>query len=292
MRERARALLGELAQLPVIPERADQMLQISARDDVTIEELLEVIERDPVLSAMVLRVVNSAAFGLGRSVTNLSQALVLLGTSHVRSVALAAAMASALSSERTTVSWRNSFAVACISRTVAHQVAPNESATAFACGLLHDVGDIVLQSQLPEEAEKIDRLVAEGRARLEAEVLVLGTDHPTIGAALAEHWGLPPLINDVIEHHHDWAGASGKPKPSIESLSSEVGRLTAVVAIAEAIWVELDGNHYSAEVADVGELAGALQLKNLDELLVAARDDVDRHLGATGMAPSASSTLA
>jgi len=285
-------LLGEVAQLPVIPERADQMLQISARDDVTIEELLEVIERDPVLSAMVLRVVNSAAFGLGRAVTNLSQALVLLGTSHVRSLALAAAMASTLSNDRTSAGWRNSFAVACISRTIAHQIAPNEAATAFACGLLHDVGDIVVQSQLSEEAEKIDRFVSEGTPRLAAEVMVLGADHPTIGAALAEHWSLPGLLADVIEHHHDWAVVPGRSTPSIESLSTEVGRLTAVVGLAEAIWVSLDGNDYGTEVADIETLAGVLNISRIDELVLAARDDVDRHLGATGMAPAAASKLA
>src|SRR6267378_2512115 len=92
--DRARSLVHGIAHLPVMPAHADELLRVATAGDPEPASLLAIVERDAVLSAMVLRLVNSAAYGLPRDVSELKHAVVLLGVAELRTLALAASMAS------------------------------------------------------------------------------------------------------------------------------------------------------------------------------------------------------
>jgi len=200
--ERARAIIDSVGPLPVMPSLADELLGLAVSPDADVKRIHAVVERDPVLTAMVLRLVNSASFALRNEVSDLGRAVILLGASHVRSLALAASMSTTFGrSSAYGDTWGHAFSVACGARSVAAVVCPEVVETAFAAGLLHDIGELVLgaiiEGQPPMDPEP--------GARMALEFELVGADHAELGAALAERWSIPAALIEAINHHHDWA---------------------------------------------------------------------------------------
>ena len=224
--ERARALIDSVGPLPVMPSLADELLGLAVSPDADVKRIHAVVERDPVLTAMVLRLVNSASFALRNEVSDLGRAVILLGASHVRSLALAASMSTTFGrSSAYGDTWGHAFSVACGARSVAAVVCPEVVETAFAAGLLHDIGELVLagliEGQPPNDPEP--------GARLALEFELVGADHAELGAALAERWSIPTALVEAINHHHDWAvfqkGGLGLP-----------GIIAAAESVTDTLW--------------------------------------------------------
>jgi putative nucleotidyltransferase with HDIG domain len=280
--DRARELLTTVRQLPVLPDGAARLLKFQSSSDVTIEELLSIVEHDPVLTAMVLRVVNSAAFGLGRPVTNISQAIVLLGTSHVRSLAIAASLSTTLASKDNGEHeelWRHAFAVACASRVVAQRVYPLESGTAFAAGLMHDIGVLIQHSQFPNQVAEVNQL-CQTMSLSSAETEVFGTTHVELGSALVEYWGLPDVLCSIIIGHH---GREFVNDPTVEMPDGISGLLCSIVRAAEQLWLSHDGPVDFDVQEDPEPLCAALGIAAPEALIGEIVRDVNRHLAGAGL---------
>jgi putative nucleotidyltransferase with HDIG domain len=195
--ERARSLVHGIAHLPVMPAHADDLLRVATSGDAEPASLLAIVERDAVLSAMVLRLVNSASYGLPREISELRHAVVLLGVSELRTLALAASMSSlfdAGDSDHET-GWDHAFATACAARALAEELAPGHEEAVFAAGMLHDIGELVIATLAPHAR-------VTGRTNLVAEEAAFGANHAEFGAALAEHWSIPSHLVDAIANHH------------------------------------------------------------------------------------------
>jgi putative nucleotidyltransferase with HDIG domain len=259
---RANEILDEIGNLPVLPPLADELVSAAMSPDGDLRRVLMLVERDPVLAAMVLRMVNSAAFSLSRQVTDLMNAIVLLGASHVRSLALAAAMSALTAAE----GWQfeHSFGVACAARIIATSAGADWAETAFAAGILHDIGELVLDTLDGRSADEVPP-----SARLATERAHYGTDHTLVGAALAERWALPGVLVEGIERHHEpivggrLAGASGRS-------------LATVIAAAEDVVDELDGTRHGDGTA-AGDALGQLQIADPDRVIGRCRRDRDAH---------------
>src|SRR5947209_13805680 len=134
-----------------MPAQADELLRVATDGEPEPRALIGVIERDPVLSAMVLRLVNSAHFGIPRDIAELRQAVVLLGVPELRTLALAASMAALFSSTGDAApGWDHAFTTACAARALAEELAPTETEAAFMAGMLHDIGELVISSCLAD----------------------------------------------------------------------------------------------------------------------------------------------
>jgi len=275
----ARTLVQGVGQLPVIPDQADRLLRVASQGDTDISELLVIVESDSVLSAMVLRLVNSAAFGLRNRVTSLGQAVVLLGLTHVRSLAMAASMASLFSGKggAAKAKWRHSFAVGSASRSLAMSCGlKGYEEEAFAVGMLHDLGELVIDSCFGAVNREIDRAAElDQLPRLAAERLKLGADHAQIGAALAEHWRIPDHLVEAITHHHDAAiGPEDVPIMNIDDLPV----LTRLLIAGEAVYRAYVDQAYPMVSGDPIELIGGLGARDPEAIAKRTRDDVVRHL--------------
>src|SRR3984893_18479110 len=170
---RADEMLDSLSNPPVLPPLADELVSMAISSEGDLERVLGVVEQDPVLAAIVFRMVNSSAFALSSEVTDLSRAVVLLGGAHVRSLALAAAMSALSTSAEAIVHFEHSFATACTARVLAVAGRSNWEETAFAAGILHDIGELVvvaLERRPPEQGSGAG-------ARLAQEREWLGTRH-------------------------------------------------------------------------------------------------------------------
>jgi putative nucleotidyltransferase with HDIG domain len=269
---RADEMLDSLSSLPVLPPLADELVSMAISSDGGFERVLAVVEQDPVLAAIVLRMVNSAAFALSAEVTELSRAVVLLGAAHVRSLALAAAMSALSAAPDADARFAHSFSTACTARLIAVAGRVGWEETAFAAGILHDIGELVVVAL---DAEPLEAgLPARSRMALERDSL--GTDHAELGAALARRWSIPEVLCAPIAGHHGEMPHMALPAEP----TGEV--LTAIVAASECVLDELDGTAHGDGRA-AAEALQALDLADPDKIIARAANVREAHFSALGL---------
>lgn len=273
-------LLEEVVTLPSLPDTVVRVSRMADDPKTTLREVATVIAADPALALKTLRLVNSAYYGLGQQITTIEHAVVLLGSKVIKNLALTATVFDTFKSANHRF-LRHSVACALVMRALAEDkefaAAPIVTGDeAFVFGLLHDIGKVVLQEYLPEEAEKIPALVlVHHKSWYEAETGLLGVDHAQIGAKLAEKWKLSPMLANAIAAHHD-----------LERCPDDTSRvLAASIAVADYICGACGLHSYlnpQYRVSDaVWELAGArpnLVPKLLDSFF-AAYPAVDELVG-------------
>ena len=199
-----------LEDLPSMPQIAAKILEVLADENTTAKELNQVISRDPSLTTRILKIANSAFYGLSRDVKTLSAAIVVLGFRAIRDLVLAVSVRDLPKrfglAEK--MLWEHSVGTAIASHVTAQELRLNDREEAFILGLLHDIGKLVLNMVKGEAYSRVLQIVYnEETTFLQAEQDVLGTDHPTLGAALIRQWQLPKHQEQVVAHHHDLEGA-------------------------------------------------------------------------------------
>lgn len=226
-------LLSEVVTLPSLPTTVANITQLVNDPNSTLAQVGKAISADPAIALKTLRLVNSAYYGLREQVTSVDHAVVLLGMKVVQNLVLTAAVFDTFSAGEESL-LRHSVASAAAMRVLAEtdaasNVSIDDPAEAFTYGLLHDVGKLILQQHLPEQYAAVTKAVAAGgKSWSEAEIEVLGFDHGTIGARLAQHWKLAPELCDAIAGHHRLD----------ECESPENRPLAAMLAIADYICYE------------------------------------------------------
>jgi HD-like signal output (HDOD) protein len=215
LRERLRCeeiqkLVGEKRSLPSIPAVYFRVLEVLQRPDCPLDRIAEVVATDPSLTAKLLQLVNSAFFGYAREVSSAREAVMLLGVSTVRSLALTTQLFSpfkglALPGWSGEELWRHSLRVARWARRMVMMEGRDEhlAEQAFTAGVLHDVGKLILADNFAEAyPELIARSAKEGRRLIELEQETFGATHAEVGAYLLDLWGLPaPLVEATALHH-------------------------------------------------------------------------------------------
>jgi HD-like signal output (HDOD) protein len=222
--ERADAIVATVVQLPSPPESTMRLLALASRREADMSEILSVIERSPSLAAETLRLVNSAAVGLARTVQSVRSAAILLGPHQIRSLAVAASLAPVLKG----LSNQFEYAVAVATQAQNYASDPEEAEQAFTAGLLADVGKLVMVSAEDPAvlAWRTQHGICMADADLDAERLNFGSDHAYLGEALARRWGLSPKLMEAIRWHH------GVPDNVAGSVAPIVA--AAVIAVDQA----------------------------------------------------------
>jgi putative nucleotidyltransferase with HDIG domain len=193
---------------------AQRALLLVNKSEVSIQELVDVVKFDPGITANILRIANSAYFGLRREIHSLHQALLLLGTQELLKIIIAsgatrlfANAAPGYFSERQGL-WRHSVSCALMADLLGRELTLADRTTCFTAGLLHDIGKIVLSLFVDQKFPEIMALVeSQGVSFHMAEKRVLGIDHAEIGGEMARIWDFPDRLRQVIVYHH-----LGKPE--------------------------------------------------------------------------------
>jgi HD-like signal output (HDOD) protein len=208
--DQIRALVPKLRRLPSLPTTYFEVLKQVESSSVTVQAVGEVIMRDPAMTARLLQMVNSAAFALAQKVTDPTDAVALLGMETVKSLVLClqvfnqseTAKQSGISLDQL---WNHSLTVAKFAREIAllqtgNALMANE---AFTAGLLHDVGRIVMVSNLPAEYAEAVKTAQELKQPLQVqEALKFGVDHAAVGGYLMGLWGMPAALVEAATLHH------------------------------------------------------------------------------------------
>lgn len=202
-------LVQSVQELPSLPQSAIKVLKMTDDANASARDVANVISADLALTSRVLRIANSAYYGLSRSVSTVNDAVIILGMQAVRNLALAAASYDTLRKELPGygmpqgVLWRHSLACACAAQVLARRTRAARMEEAFVAGLLHDVGKVVLSVHVGPQFEAIRALAELDNLPFhEGEKLILGFDHAEVGAQVAEKWNLPMSLCSAIAGHH------------------------------------------------------------------------------------------
>lgn len=225
-------VLKVIHRLPSLPTVVMELLASIDQDDVDIDTLAGKIAQDQALTAKALRLANSSFYGRAQAVNTMTEAIAILGFRTVRSVVTTAGLMQSMghgggNGPDLQPFWQHAIAVAVCARELAPHVRVNPD-HAYTAGLLHDIGRLVLVTQLGDQyANAVAYGVAHDCSTLQAERTVLGLDHAEIGQALTVYWKFPLHLQSAVGMHH------AAEVPEDESL-------TLVVMAADAIAHALD----------------------------------------------------
>lgn len=196
-------------ELPVLPATALEAFRIANDLTASADHLERVISRDVALTTRILAVANSAFMGLRRPIDSVREAVVLLGTRQVRTVASLQAVSPLFETKNEGLIsgeqlWAHSLAVALWTQKIGKRLRYANLTHVYTAGLMHDMGIILLQNCLGEEYEQVILTAKESqRDLMDLEQEQLGTNHARIGATLSAKWMLNPRLTWLISHHHD-----------------------------------------------------------------------------------------
>jgi putative nucleotidyltransferase with HDIG domain len=228
--ERLRKKVESLDGLPTLPSVASSLISMTQSPRTSATDVGELISKDQALTGRVLKLVNSAYYGFPKQITTVNHAVVILGFNRVKNIVLAASVFGMKNEQRpprfdAPAFWKHSLGSAVASRSLARALNRGEAEDAFVCGLLHDIGKVVLSQVCTKEYERCLELAEiSGCLLRDAEEEVLGLDHSEVGAWLAERWKLPPGVQAAIRHHH----ATGNTRKEREAaLITQLGDIFA-----------------------------------------------------------------
>lgn len=194
-----------LAEIPPFPTVALRALNILAGTETSLRDLCEIVRPDAVFSAEILRLANSPLIAFSKEINNVLQASMLLGFRRLRRLVITVGLRSYLdqaAAELLRPTWRHSLACALVAERVAKWSSVDRE-FAFTCGILHDIGRVVLATIDPEQYSALLNYKADNPAQLIAmEHDTFEMDHCQAGKWLVGAWQLPAEFSEVIENHH------------------------------------------------------------------------------------------
>ncbi|MEM9020009.1 MAG: HDOD domain-containing protein [Planctomycetota bacterium] len=238
--------IQEISHIATLPEVTMKIIKLVEDPDSTAQDLNNVISNDPALGARILKVVNSAFYGLPGQIGSINRAIVLLGLNAVKNIAIAASLAKLFRGGKIAANfdardlWQNAIACACATRLLAEKVQLGLPDEAFLSGLIHDIGIMVeIQARRNQFVEVLQKLDDDpGKPLLEAETEVLGATHEQFGQGLCKLWKFPQSFQYVTGFHH---------RPG--ELAEGQRTLTGLVHVADVITKQL-GIGFTAGTAE------------------------------------------
>lgn len=244
----------KLYPMPHIMLKARQLLSDPMSD---FKQIGKLVKTDQALASRILKVANSAYYGMSGKVSSLQQASFLLGgrvlVRIINMLAQSKMQGAALRGYGMNSGdlWRHSLAVAVGSDIIAREITPEYSGEAFLTGLLHDAGKVLLEPYIMERKESFDELCRDNHnALVDIEQKVLGLDHSIVGCELCVSWNLPDFVGQAILFHH---------YPS----SSKANLLAYVIHAADTIAHRTDLSTF--KISQDSEAASTLKFLHLDE---------------------------
>jgi len=225
---KALAKIGEIATLPEVTLR---IINVIEDPKSTARDLHAIIKKDPPLTAKILKVVNSAFYGLPGQVGSVERAIVLLGLRAIKNIAVATSVTRLFNGARSVSGfdpkelWRHCLAVGVASHLIFQKKNRGLAEEAFLAGLIHDIGIIVaFQAFADRFAEVLARVGAGNTSWCQAETDVFGVDHEMLGTGLAVKWKFPMGLRAAIGYHH-----------APERVSEENRNMACAVHLADVI---------------------------------------------------------
>ncbi|MDY6851463.1 MAG: HDOD domain-containing protein [Thermodesulfobacteriota bacterium] len=209
--------------LPTLPGIVQKISGMVESPHTSSSDVARLISQDQVLSAKVLRMANSAFFGMSRKISSITQALVILGFDVVKGLVLTSSVFEMMKQSMAGL-WEHSVGCAAASGVIARRLGRPDAEEVLVAGLLHDLGKVVLSLEMPEEMAVIMKEAQTKQISFyETEGEVLGFNHQDVGLWLSEHWNLPDNLSEPMRYHH-------QPERAVNAVQE-----TAIVHLADII---------------------------------------------------------
>ena len=200
--------IEQIESLPPLPAIVHRILTVSEAPNSSADDVARVLSEDPAIAAKILRVANSPFYEMSREVTQVSRAVVMLGSIAVRNLVLGICARDSMPHpaghipEHATL-WRHSIAVGAASELIAREVGLRPPEEAFVAGLLHDIGQLAMVIFQPEAFRALLEQQGHGVGFLALEREQFGLDHTEAGFMILTRWGLPDPLCHIVRHHHE-----------------------------------------------------------------------------------------
>lgn len=261
-------LFYRIQRMPSLPSIVFQVLRLLEDEDVSIKELQEAIKQDPSLTLKILKMANSAYYGLPRKISTVSEALVILGLETLKSIVIAASAYHVLGIKVSGYRyphgglWVHSLYTATVAQEIARYVGLKNTEEIFIAALLHDVGKIALGEEIEAHEPEMIEVLSRTQASFEmVEKAVIGINHAEAGAMVVKVWNLPSIYQDTIGFHH-YPSAADKYKEMIACV-----HLADIIAIEAGTSSGWDGIFYKIDRSALEILS--LSERKLDVFLAA-----------------------
>ncbi len=246
-------ILARLGDLPAVSRVVFKARDVMANPDLGIKELAGVIEKDPAMVSKVLRVANSAYYGLSGTVSSIQHATVLLGVKRVGEI-ISMSGASRLIDKplagykmESGELWEHSLSVAFASKMILQKQNSELSSDAFVAGLIHDIGKMILDPYIAENVDLFESFIANGMTPIEAETQLLGFSHTEMGYEACVAWGIPEALRTAIRFHHN-------PSESGDRLLAYAVAFGDVLAGMSGVGTSAEGLVYPMETETMARL--------------------------------------
>jgi len=270
-------ILAGIHQIPPFPQVAIKAMDIISNPQYVVSDLVEVIRLDQSITANILKLCNSAYFGLPRKVSSLKEAVVYLGTNQLRQVLLASGVKDIYDRPNKGYTyfagelWQHAIAAALMAQILdRHLRLTLDENSIFTAALLHDVGKVVLSTYVAQEYAEIETMVKEEQLSFhQAEQRALGFDHAEIGGRLAELWEFPDSIAAAIRFHHEPEKAPIKYR-----LLSELVSLSDGLVLMVGYGTSVDGLSYHLPHLLVDKLK--FKMDDIQALIITFQEEMDK----------------
>lgn len=198
-------LVKKADDLQMMPQTARKVIDLVSKEATTAQDLARVIEKDANITTRILKISNSAFYGLRREVTTVQHAIVILGYKSVRSLVIATSGKAMHKRFGITeqMMWDHSVGTAIFGRLLAASHPHSIADLAFVGGLLHNVGKAIMNNECGMAYTEVMKVVYnEGADYIDAENSIFKYTYPEVGARVVEKWGLPEQIVNIIRYHH------------------------------------------------------------------------------------------
>lgn len=202
-------IMSKVRAFPSMPATGAKMLRMLEDPETSVDEIEDALRHDPGLTANVLKLANSAYFGIPSKVSSVRQGVLLLGLKRLIQLVVASCVSAVMDKPVPGYDlppgdlWRHSIAVSIAAEALVKDKKGIDAEDIFTPALLHDIGKLILGHFVKDELDDIEKIASKGVPYVVAENMVLGTDHAEVGAKVLTQWSFPSEVVEAVRWHHD-----------------------------------------------------------------------------------------